>query len=472
MTGEITLSGLVLPVGGIREKALAARRHGIRTFILPQLNHRDLDELPAEVRATCASCRSRRSRTSGCCRQCALSSERQHGQLQEDCFYDSTFVPASESSSLAPALCVVFYISGHGFGHAIRQIEIINALPTSRPTLRIVIRTTAPAGSSSAPSAARSTLLAGEMDTGVVQIDSLRPTSARPSCRARRFTRASPSSSRGKPHCSARMDATLVVADAPPLACAAAAAPVSLGRLRELHVGLDLRDVPRAARRRPSSSRRSASVYARAAGAGGCRCTAGSTRCRSIVDLPFVARRGRCRSATEFVGHLGLPAERPLALVSFGGYGLAASARSPRLPTQWDVVCHRQAWTADLPAALHRSRGRYLRGRPRLRGSRRAVDVVITKPGYGIISDCVANGTAMLYTSRGRFAEYEVMVARDAALPALPIHRCRTRSETWRDGTKRSDAAADCTAAAGASARDRRSEVVAEMIRRAGLSAP
>ena len=50
MTGEITLSGLVLPVGGIREKALAARRHGIRTFVLPQLNERDVEELPEEVR--------------------------------------------------------------------------------------------------------------------------------------------------------------------------------------------------------------------------------------------------------------------------------------------------------------------------------------------------------------------------------------------------------------------------------------
>ncbi|HXW05027.1 MAG TPA: endopeptidase La, partial [Vicinamibacterales bacterium] len=50
MTGEITLSGLVLPVGGIREKALAARRHGIRTFILPALNEQDLTELPEEVR--------------------------------------------------------------------------------------------------------------------------------------------------------------------------------------------------------------------------------------------------------------------------------------------------------------------------------------------------------------------------------------------------------------------------------------
>jgi ATP-dependent Lon protease len=52
MTGEITLSGLVLPVGGIREKALAARRHGIKTFILPALNASDLAELPAEVRDT------------------------------------------------------------------------------------------------------------------------------------------------------------------------------------------------------------------------------------------------------------------------------------------------------------------------------------------------------------------------------------------------------------------------------------
>ena len=50
MTGEITLSGLVLPVGGIREKALAARRHGIKTFILPQGNEQDLIELPEEVR--------------------------------------------------------------------------------------------------------------------------------------------------------------------------------------------------------------------------------------------------------------------------------------------------------------------------------------------------------------------------------------------------------------------------------------
>jgi ATP-dependent Lon protease len=51
MTGEITLRGKVLPVGGIKEKVLAAHRVGIRTVIVPRLNERDVDDVPADVRA-------------------------------------------------------------------------------------------------------------------------------------------------------------------------------------------------------------------------------------------------------------------------------------------------------------------------------------------------------------------------------------------------------------------------------------
>jgi ATP-dependent Lon protease len=50
MTGELTLTGKVLPIGGVKEKLIAARRSGVKTLVFPKENKRDFDELPGYIK--------------------------------------------------------------------------------------------------------------------------------------------------------------------------------------------------------------------------------------------------------------------------------------------------------------------------------------------------------------------------------------------------------------------------------------
>ena len=71
-------------------------------------------------------------------------------------------------------MSVVFYISGHGFGHASRQIEVIDTLLERRPDIHVVVRTTVPARLFDIVVASSIELQFTEADSGVAQLDSLR----------------------------------------------------------------------------------------------------------------------------------------------------------------------------------------------------------------------------------------------------------------------------------------------------------
>jgi L-arabinokinase len=132
----------------------------------------------------------------------------------------------------------------------------------------------------------------------------------------------------------------------------------------------------------------------------------------SRAPIPLVARRPT-RSRRETRAHFAIPDDRPAVLLSFGGYGL------PSLDLgcldclgDWTIVTTDRVTPPDRAARrsiVYVTEDR-LAGDVRYEDLVAAVDVVLTKPGYGIIAECIAGETALVYTSRGRFREYPVLV--------------------------------------------------------------
>jgi hypothetical protein len=310
---------------------------------------------------------------------------------------------------------VFFYISGHGFGHTVRQIAIINAVGERLPAIDLVVCTSAPRRIFDHTVRVPITFIERPNDTGVVQIDSVRLDERATIALASDFYRALPRRAEAEAADLRAHDARLVISDAPPLACAAAATAgipscvvsnftwdwIYEGYAAELRAAPDLLPIIRDA-------------YSQAHEGWRLPLHGGFATVPRVRNVPFVARHASAdRTRDDVRRELSLPGDKPLALVSFGGYGVngleamqfdcldvvdlvmtAPAANIPPLagPAHWiaEEDLYARGFTyVDLVAA---------------------VDVVVTKPGYGIIADCVANHTAMLYTSRGRFVEYDVMV--------------------------------------------------------------
>jgi len=309
---------------------------------------------------------------------------------------------------------IAFYISGHGFGHAARQIEVINALAPRLPDgWRLVVRTGAARWLFDRTLRARVTFLPGDCDPGIVQIDSLRLDEAATAKAAAAFYATVDERVAAEAALLQAHEARLVIGDAPPLACAAAAAAgvasVVIGNftwdwIYEAYEEAFAVDAPAVL---PVIRQ----AYAAAKAGWRLPMHGGFATVPSVTDLPFVARHAS-RPKAQVLRALQIPADKPLALTSFGGYGLEGLDLD-RLDCRhrWTVVSTGRTMPERVPEATAFVHEGWIYDRGlRYEDIVAAVDVVVTKPGYGIISECIANRTAILYTSRGRFPEYDVMV--------------------------------------------------------------
>ena len=217
-------------------------------------------------------------------------------------------------------MAVVFYITGHGFGHAVRQIAIVNALAQRRPEVPIVVRTSVAAWLFSRSVRASVRLEPGPVDTGAIQRGSLDVDVPATLAAAQAFYADGDAWVAREAAFLAGARARLVVADIPPLPIAAArragvpAIGISNFTWDWIYEDYDAR------RLAPGLVETLQAHYASADEGWRLPMHGGFGSFSTLRDLPLVARVAR-QPRDMVRAALGLPPERPLVLVSLGGYG-------------------------------------------------------------------------------------------------------------------------------------------------------
>jgi hypothetical protein len=305
---------------------------------------------------------------------------------------------------------IAVYVSGHGFGHSTRTAEVLRELRERAPELPITVVTSAPSFLFEGVVPPPLTLRPIECDIGLVQRDALVIDEAATAARWREFAAGWDELVDFEARWLKAARARLVLADIPPVAFAAAQAAgvpaVALGNFSwdwiYAHLSRrepQLRDAAAVAREAYGK----AEVLLRLPFAGDL------SAFRAIEDIPLVARRPR-RCREEARGVLGWGSE-PTVLLSFGGPGLPGIDLGAygRL-SDYRFVLTGASGEGEPPANLARLGA----GELETTGLEYidlvgAADVVVTKPGYGIVTDCIGAGTRMVYTDRGDFPEYPIL---------------------------------------------------------------
>jgi hypothetical protein len=308
-------------------------------------------------------------------------------------------------------------VSGHGFGHAARVCEVLRALRVRRPDVRAVIRSPLARWFFDFNLGGAVEHAQCQLDVGVVQADSL-SVDLESTLRSYAAIDANAVGLIDAEVAAAALHRpALVFADIPALAFDIAerlgVPGVAMTNFSWDWIYADYaRDVPAFT---PLVEHLRAS-YARAAVLLRLPLHGDLSAFRHIRDLPLVARRATL-AGPEVRARLDLARTERLVLVSFGGLGLEL-ARAPRLTGVTFVA----AGSAAPPGCRSVPHADMTAAGVRYEDLVGACDAVMTKPGYGIVAECIANRTPVVYTERGRFAEYVILAAGIAAhLPSAFI---------------------------------------------------
>ena len=296
---------------------------------------------------------------------------------------------------------ILYYITGHGFGHAVRSSQVIRKLSAIRPDLKIHVRTTAPPWLF--PAAAIQSRQS--IDIGIVQADSLHMDLAQTFQNCRALHEKAPRLIEEELAFIRDQHIRLIVGDIPPLCfeIAARAAIPSVGITNFTWDAIYRAYVEQYPYFAPLISEM-ASFYRKATVGLALPYPCGMEVFPRRVNIPWIARRsnlGRNAARAKF----GLPEAATIVLLSFGGLGLnRLSLTKLRDLRQFFFVA-----TGDVKKP-HGNFAVFSDVQPEYEDLVRAVDLIVTKPGYGIVADAIAHRVPVLYTDRGDFAEYPFLV--------------------------------------------------------------
>jgi len=300
---------------------------------------------------------------------------------------------------------ILYYITGHGYGHAVRSQQVIRALASQRPDIRLHVRTTAPEwlfSNSPTPVIYSRQII----DTGIVQRDSLQMdlSATLQSCHAIHHRLAE--IIEGELFYIKSHDIRLIVGDTPPL-CFEIAARAALPSISITNFTWDViyrayvDEYPGFAPLVDEMTK----FYGKATLALTLPHPCDTSMFPRQQPIPWIARQSLLTKRQARM-KFDLPQSATIVLLSFGGLGLAHFPWT-KLKQETDFLF---VATGNTTQRSEDNLRLLLENQSQYEDLVRAADAIVTKPGYGIVADVLAHRLPILYTDRGNFPEYPYLV--------------------------------------------------------------